>query len=504
MVRAFPGRRVAVVGDVMLDAFVEGVADGICREAPVPRLRRRFERAVPGGAGNVAVNLAALGAQVRLVALTGADGAGSAVADALAREGVDASMLVTDERRRTLEIRRVCCEGHVVVRMDDGDRHPADRWVTARLVRAVRAACRDVDAIVVADYAAGVCTDALVDAVRAAGRGPQPPVVVVDAKQPERYAKIGATAMTPSWSEAQRLVPLASQPTGRGESGRPAVPGVPGDDARAREVERAAAELLRRAGCPVLAVTLDRSGAVVLEQGRPPHRTVPSSSVDRSAIGAGDAFTAAFTLALCAGADAAAAGELATRAARIAVHRGDTMACTAAELEREVGTHPKVAAGTAELVARLAPDRAAGRRVVLANGCFDLLHAGHLAYLADARALGDVLVVGVNSDASARAVKGPGRPINPVGDRVSVLAGLACVDHVVVFDEPTAVSLLEAVRPHVYAKGGDYTLARLPEAAVARRLGTDVRILPYVADRSTSSLIDRIRTGADGDLRDAR
>jgi D-beta-D-heptose 7-phosphate kinase/D-beta-D-heptose 1-phosphate adenosyltransferase len=152
-----------------------------------------------------------------------------------------------------------------------------------------------------------------------------------------------------------------------------------------------------------------------------------------------------------------------------------------------------VASDLVALLTRLDGVRHAGKRVVLTNGCFDILHSGHIGYLNAAKALGDVLVVGVNTDASVRRLKGPGRPINTFEERAAVLAGLSAVDHIVAFDEDTAEALCRAVRPHVFAKGGDYTRERLPEAAVVEAHGGQVHILPFLRDRSTSSIIDRVR-----------
>jgi D-beta-D-heptose 7-phosphate kinase/D-beta-D-heptose 1-phosphate adenosyltransferase len=176
----------------------------------------------------------------------------------------------------------------------------------------------------------------------------------------------------------------------------------------------------------------------------------------------------------------------------VAVAKGLTSTCTIDELRSILRGAGKVAADLADLVDRLAPQRRAGRRVVLINGCFDLLHAGHVAVLEAARSLGDVLVVAVNSDDGVRRLKGAGRPVNNAADRLGVLAALGPVDHLVLFEEDTAERVLRAVRPDVYAKGGDYREDILPEAEVARAIGAELRILPEFTDRSTSQLIERI------------
>jgi rfaE bifunctional protein nucleotidyltransferase chain/domain len=190
------------------------------------------------------------------------------------------------------------------------------------------------------------------------------------------------------------------------------------------------------------------------------------------------------------------AAELAQAAADIVVHRPGTAVCTTADLVARLGVHQGAAIGAEALSARVARDRAEGRRVVFTNGCFDVLHRGHIAYLTQARRLGDVLVVAVNGDASVRRLKGEGRPVNPAADRAEVLAALSCVDHVTVFDEDSPVELIRALRPDCYVKGGDYTESMLDEAAVVRACGGEVRIVDYVPDQSTSAVIDRIVTRA--------
>ncbi|HEY7295751.1 MAG TPA: D-glycero-beta-D-manno-heptose 1-phosphate adenylyltransferase, partial [Dehalococcoidia bacterium] len=208
--------------------------------------------------------------------------------------------------------------------------------------------------------------------------------------------------------------------------------------------------------------------------------------------GAGDSVLAALALALAAGAGNAEALELAAAAGAVAVSRPGTTACTAQELAAELSGPQKFAGSLAALVERVAALRAGGRRIVFTNGCFDLLHRGHVTYLNQARALGDALIVGLNSDESVRRLKGPGRPVVPLHDRVAVLAALSCVDAIGAFEEDTPAELIRAVRPEVFVKGGDYTHESLPEAALVEALGGTVWILPYLPDRSTSGLIERI------------
>ncbi|MEU8179916.1 D-glycero-beta-D-manno-heptose 1-phosphate adenylyltransferase [Micromonospora sp. NPDC049044] len=268
---------------------------------------------------------------------------------------------------------------------------------------------------------------------------------------------------------------------------------------RAVLAESRLAELRAHTGADVVAVTLDTEGAVVGGADGEPRRSHSTPVPASHAVGAGDAYLAAMTLALAADAPLPTAAQLAQLAATITVSDTGTCVCrredllTALDQPIETVGHPALV-GNDELDAIVAEYREAGRSVVFTNGCFDVLHRGHVRYLEQARALGDLLIVAVNSDGSVRRLKGPDRPVNPVEDRGALLAALACVDHVVVFEEDSPAALIEAVRPDVYVKGGDYPPELVPEAPLVRRLGGQVHTLGYVPDRSTSAIIERIRS----------
>ncbi|WP_233559002.1 D-glycero-beta-D-manno-heptose 1-phosphate adenylyltransferase [Micromonospora radicis] len=274
---------------------------------------------------------------------------------------------------------------------------------------------------------------------------------------------------------------------------------------RAVLAEARLAELRAHTGADVVAVTLDTDGAVVGGADGQPSRSHSTPVPASHAVGAGDAYLAAMTLALAADAPLSTAAQLAQLAATSTVAGTGTCVCRREDLLAALGRPAPGGEGgpalidTERLSALVAEHRRAGRSVVFTNGCFDVLHRGHVRYLEQARALGDLLVVAVNSDGSVRRLKGPDRPVNPVEDRTALLAALSCVDHVVVFEEDSPTALIEAIRPDVYVKGGDYPPELVPEAPLVQRLGGQVRTLGYVPDRSTSAIIDRIRAyGQDG------
>jgi D-beta-D-heptose 7-phosphate kinase/D-beta-D-heptose 1-phosphate adenosyltransferase len=477
LVERFAGLRVLVVGEAMLDRYLHGVTDRLCREAPVPIVDVGQCVEAPGGAANTAVNARALGARVTLLSVIGADPEGAALRRTLARHDVADAMLLGDPARGTLTKQRLVAGGHLLVRFDQGSTgalgRASERALAARLAELARAH----DAIVVSDYGYGILGRRVIAGL-AEAQARAPRIVVVDSKTLPAYRRVGVTAVKPNFAEALALL---------GDHG----PRAAGErvDAIVRDGER----LLAVTGAQIAAVSLDTDGALFFERGGPPYRTYARPTIHARAAGAGDTFVTALALALAAGGDLAAAAELASAAAGVVVGKDGTAVCSAAELRAAVTPADKVAGDSQALATHLEGHRAAGRRIVMTSGCFDILHRGHITFLNAAKALGDVLVVGVNTDAGVRRLKGAGRPINDLEDRAHVLAALSAVDHIVPFDEATPVALVRAVRPDVFVKGGDYTLERMPEAAVVHALGGTVRILPYVNDRSTTSIIARVR-----------
>ena len=476
VVDRFAGCRVLVLGDAMLDTYVEGVAERLSREAPVPIVAVEREDDAPGGAANAAANLAALGADVRLVSAVGEDGAAERLRSALARRDVDVISLIGDPSRATLAKERVVVGGQILVRVDRGSVGPMTDTTIAELGRRLEALHDECDAVLVSDYGYGVMADRLIDLLaRLQTRSRR--VLVVDAKEPERFARLRPDAAKPNYGEAIRLL---------GE--RPVEPAR-----RATQIGAGQRTILERCGARVAAVTIDADGSVLLERGRLPYRTYARAESDSRAAGAGDTYAAALTLSLATGADPTEAVEVAQAAAAISVAEDGTTACSRARLVDALSFGSDALTTLEDVAARVESMRRRGRRVVFTNGCFDILHRGHVAYLTRARALGDMLVVGLNGDEGVRRLKGAGRPINPLVDRASVLSALSCVDAIVAFDEPTPARLIARLRPDLFVKGGDYRLEDLPERELVEAAGGSVEILPLVEDRSTTSIIDRIR-----------
>ncbi|MEF2277445.1 D-glycero-beta-D-manno-heptose 1-phosphate adenylyltransferase [Deinococcus sp. YIM 134068] len=472
----FRGLRVLVIGEGMLDSYLYGSADRLCREAPVPIVALHGRHDVPGGAANAALNVRALGASVEFLSAVGTDAEGDILLGALEKAGVDTSGVVRAAGRETLVKRRVLAASQILLRMDQGTEKDVIGAEEDALIDHLRAAFRRSDAVIVSDYGYGILTGRVIGALADEQRR-SPRVLVVDAKRPERYRDAGVTAVKPNYGEALRLL---------GETARHT------SQERLEQVAAWEDTVLERTGARIVAVTLDVEGALVFERGQPAYRTFTRPHSNANATGAGDTFVGALALALAGGADTPAAADLASAAATVVVRKGGTTVCTAAELRDFLTAEDKVL-DTAGLVTRAAALREGGRRIVFTNGCFDLLHRGHITYLNQAKALGDVLIVGLNDDASVRRLKGASRPINPTEDRAQVLAALSCVDLIVPFTEDTPARLIEALRPDVYVKGGDYTRETLPEAPLVESLGGEVRLLSYLDDRSTTGIIERVR-----------
>jgi D-beta-D-heptose 7-phosphate kinase/D-beta-D-heptose 1-phosphate adenosyltransferase len=478
MLELFPRLRVAVVGDALLDGFLIGVPARLCRERPVPVVVKRAEREFPGGAANVAANLRALGARPRFVSALGLDDVGRRLGASLSARDVALDGIADAPGARTGHKLRVLADAQYLVRVDvepsGFDALDVQREIVARL----RVAYEACDAVILSDYGGGTIGPAVLRAL-AELRARRPVPLVVDARDPSRYRAREADVLTPNLEEAAFLAGVRAPD--------------PGDAAALESLARRASEQVRASA---VAVTLGAEGVLVARAGEVRRIAGRRVAVDNT-CGAGDSFAAVLALALAAGADVAEAARLGLEAAAIAVAKPYTATVSLGELRERLdllgAEPPPPAPGAADgAVAQVRARAARGARIVLTNGVFDLLHAGHVGLLQRARALGDVLVVALNSDRSAALIKGPNRPITGQAQRRALLEALDCVDEVIVFDGLTAEDVIAAVEPHVYVRGDDWPLADLPEARAAERAGARVVLLPCLGDVTTSRIIERV------------
>jgi D-beta-D-heptose 7-phosphate kinase / D-beta-D-heptose 1-phosphate adenosyltransferase len=448
------GSLVVVVGDTVLDRDVVGTVERLSPDAPVPVLDQGAVRSRPGGAGLAAVLAASDGRPVTLVTALATDAAGAELAALLDARGVEVIDLGLEGP--TPEKVRIGPSGRALLRLDRG----GGGAVGAPNVEA-RAAIGWGDSVLVADYGRGIA--AAPELREALTRGARP---VVWDPHPRGPAPVhAATLVTPNLAEATAFEP-----------------GPPGHALPV--VARRARALARRWRAAGVSVTCGARGAVLVEGGGPPFAVAAEPAPGGDPCGAGDRFAASAAGALADGATTADAVLAAVTAASRFVAAGGA-AAIAAEGQGEPQSAP-----VDEPVALACATRAAGGAVVAAGGCFDLLHPGHIRTLQAARALGDCLVVCLNSDASVRRLKGPGRPVVGQDDRAAVLRALGCVDAVLIFDEDTPAAALERLRPHVWAKGADYAHRELPEAGVLAHWGGEVVLLPFVHGKSSTRIIE--------------
>ena len=464
--------RVVVAGDLMLDEYIVGHVSRISPEAPVPAVEVRGTFHRPGGAAHVAHCIAALGASASLCGVVGDDPAGAALLGACREAGIAVDHVAQGARWSTVRKVRVLAQHQQLLRMDWETPAPVDPAVVEAFIAAHPTA--RPGAIVLSDYAKGLLTPAAVRAAIAWGEAVGAPVLV-DPKRKDFEVYRGARVITPNLRELEVV------------AGRALAPGEVADTARA---------VLAAAGIEAMVVTLGERGMCVVERGREPVMITAERQEVYDVTGAGDVVIAVLALGLACGAGLVTAARLANAAAGVAVGRVGTTVVSAADLVAALDLAPtdKVLSRAA-LAERLAWWRLSGRRVVFTNGCFDLLHAGHVALLTRAAALGDVLLVGLNEDASVARLKGAGRPTVAWSERAALLAALACVDGVVGYAEDTPLALIEAVRPDVLVKGADYQLDQVVGREVVEDNGGIVELVAIEPGRSTTALLERIRRG---------
>lgn len=462
----FIAARVLVAGDVMLDRYWHGATARISPEAPVPVVKVEGREDRPGGAANVALNLAALGSAARLLGVVGQDEPGQVLEALLQAAGIETALLAV-AGVPTITKLRVVSRGQQLLRLDFED--PLGALVPQSFVPRFKELLTGCDAVVLSDYAKGTLADvkALIGHARAAGR---PVLVDPKASDPARYR--GATLMTPNLAELETMV------------------GPCPDDATLLEK---GLRLIAQLEQDALLVTRGEQGMTLILPDRPALQMPSHVREVYDVTGAGDTVISVLAACLAVGMTLEDGTRLSNLAAGLAVSRQGTAAISAAELRRAGSRAEPDARGAVteeQLLSAVARARADGERLVMTNGCFDILHAGHVRYLHKARALGDRLIVAVNDDASTRALKGAGRPVNTLARRMAVLAALECVDWVVPFVEPTPERLICHVLPDLLVKGADYNPDEIAGAGCVRANGGAVQVIDLVEGISTTGILN--------------
>ena len=465
----FQEARVLVVGDVMLDRYYHGSANRISPEAPVPVVRVSNQEDRPGGAGNVALNIAALGGAATLVGVVGTDATAEDLGARLSAAGVRCEFLVSQDKPTITKL-RVISQHQQLLRMDF--EQPFDAQDVADLQPRFESVLESAQVVIVSDYAKGALQDvpAIIRAARAAGKP-----VIVDPKGSDFEKYRGATLITPNLHEFETVV---------------------GHCSTEQELITKGLALMSELALEAILITRGESGMTLLRPNKAELHLPARAQEVFDVTGAGDTVISVLAASLAAGEDFAEATALANLAASLAVGKLGTAAISGPELRRAL--HSDSASGRGVMSAeqlRSAVEEAKvhGERFVFTNGCFDIIHAGHVGYLAEARKLGDRLVVAINDDASVTRLKGAGRPINPVERRLAVLAGLEAVDWVVSFSEDTPEALLHEIKPDVLVKGGDYSIEQVVGGEFVLSYGGEVRSLDFLDDCSTSAIVEKMR-----------
>ncbi|HEY8940082.1 MAG TPA: bifunctional D-glycero-beta-D-manno-heptose-7-phosphate kinase/D-glycero-beta-D-manno-heptose 1-phosphate adenylyltransferase HldE [Cellvibrio sp.] len=465
----FEATRVLVVGDVMLDRYWHGISTRISPEAPVPVVKVDQIQDRPGGGANVALNMAALGVGVSLIGVVGQDREGQILESFLKTAGIDIDFQQSSNKPTITKL-RVVSRHQQLLRMDFEDTFDASDSST--FAEKVKQQITGADVLVLSDYAKGSLQDcqALISIARAAGVP-----VLVDPKGQDFVRYRGATILTPNFHEFESVVGKCSSEHDLIDKG---------------EI------LMRDLELDALLITRGEHGMTLLRPGLSEFHLPARGLEVFDVTGAGDTVIATLAAAIAAGQPLPEATALANLAAGIVVGKLGTAAVSGPELRRAIIAEQGAQRGVVteeQLLLAIEDARASGERLVFTNGCFDIIHAGHVGYLEEARKQGDRLIVAVNSDPSIRRLKGSGRPINPLDRRMAVLAGLEAVDWVVSFDEDTPERILRRVKPDVLVKGGDYREDQVVGGNIVKAYGGKVKVLSFFDNCSTTSIVNKIR-----------
>lgn len=464
---AFEQAKILVAGDVMLDRYWQGSTERISPEAPVPIVKIAKQEDRPGGAANVALNLTSLGAQTHLAAVVGQDANANILTNILQQKGVHTHWHISQAQPTITKI-RITSRNQQLLRLDfEQPLQPEDKFT-----QVYNQALANIDLVILSDYAKGTLAQVpeLIQLARQAGKK-----VLVDPKGKDFSIYKNASLLTPNLSEFEQIV---------------------GACANEQELENKGEQLRQELNLEALLITRSEKGMTLIRADQPALHLPTRAQEIFDVTGAGDTVIAVLGLALASGHAYPEAVMLANLAAGLVVAKPGTATLSLGEIYTALNSAAKFAYGQIELenlihLVKLAQAR--GEKIVFTNGCFDLLHAGHVAYLEEAKKLGDRLIVAVNSDASVSKLKGPTRPINPVERRMQVLAGLQSVDWVFPFSEDTPAEVIAQLVPNILVKGGDYKVDQIAGADTVLASGGEVKVLSFVDGVSTTALVRTIQ-----------
>jgi D-beta-D-heptose 7-phosphate kinase / D-beta-D-heptose 1-phosphate adenosyltransferase len=475
-------KTILVIGDFVLDAYIKGHTKRVSPEAPVPVVDVSTINYNLGGAANVAVNLKAMGATVEFCSVLGMDEAAEKGFALLESAGISTQHIVASKHKATQVKTRVMSGGHAIVRYDQGDVEPLDSITSQHVIRVLEKVYHQCDAVIIADYEKGMITLEIVSAIEKL-RKQRNIFLAVDSKRLNVFASLQPDLIKPNFEEAQKLLNKT----------------IAIKD-RLSVLKNYGTELFQLTQAKHIALTLDEEGSLWFKKGIY-EMHVPAEYIAHPQVsGAGDTFIGIATLSLICNGDTLVVAELATITAGIVVRKEDTAFCSYEELQAYMNGTKKYHYSVAELKDYLIRYRAEGKKVVFTNGCFDILHSGHIHFLQKAKEKGEVLIVGINTDDSVSRIKGPSRPVNCLSDRIEVLAAIGCIDHIVSFgsmDDDTPISIIQQIKPDVFVKGADYLEKELPESGVLEQMQVKICYVPLLPAHSTTHLINKLRQNTD-------
>ncbi len=465
--------KLLVVGDLILDQYIWGSVDRISPEAPVQVLESRSENFVPGGAANVANNLVALGCDVRLVGAIGADSEGGKLIQLLEEESVNCEGVKKFDHRPTINKIRVIAQNQQILRIDKEEKGPIEKKVEQEIIDELSSTVPLVDGIICSDYCKGLLTNNILEAIVSSSRKNNK-LVFVDPKGKDFSKYKGATILTPNEYEVEQA----------------------GGSVNNYDMVLAARKLMKQAQLDSMLVTRGKDGMSLFKSDNEPVH-IPTEAKDvYDVTGAGDTVIATFAMAALSGVDFIDAAKIANKAAGFVIGKVGTSIIHREDLknllEENILRPSQNILKLNELKQVVSQAKSYRKSVVFTNGCFDIIHGGHIEYLEKASKLGDILVIGLNSDSSVRRLKGEGRPIKTEQERANILAALKYVNYITIFSEETPEKIIRELKPDIIAKGSDYTVDQVVGKDIVEEYGGRVELVPVVKGLSTSSLVDDI------------
>lgn len=473
----FKDKHVLVIGDFILDRYLHGSCNRLTPEASVPVIDIQAEYTCLGGSANVVANLRQLGAQVTYITLLGQDESAKSAITLLKEKNVSSLCVHFTQDHPTLTKTRLLKDGQILYRIDVGTTTNHSGQTQDGFLTDIEKAYSKCDAVFVSDYEKGSINSAVIDLL-ARLRTEKPKILVIDAKNFTRYKNLTPDIIKPNYTEALHIV------------------GEHPENNRVKQALSWSKVLWQNTQAGTILISLDQDGIVLNKrQTTSFHYTVPKIKANNTS-GAGDTFLSTYLLAHLSGASDYQAATIACTAASVGIQKAITASCTLSELRYALLPKEDKVLSSIDEVKCLAETIDPQKQVIFTNGCFDIFHSGHAHYLRQARALGDLLVVGINTDESVQRLKGASRPVNMLSDRIEVLKALECVDYIIPFGNATKDSpeeLIKALLPAIFVKGEDYKNTLLPEGELLSTLGIKIEFLPYIPHQSTTKIIDRVQ-----------